>query len=69
MYQFSDFEDPTGAMSDQGEGFMMLGANLSYDINKFVAAEVGYNYDLLSSDIPLRSYHRNRIYWGLRGSF
>lgn len=69
MYQFSDFEDPTGALSDQSEGFMMLGANLSYDINKFVAAEVGYNYDLLSSDIAYRSYHRNRVYWGLRGSF
>ncbi len=69
MYQFSDFEDPTGVMNDQSEGFMMLGGNLSYDINKFIAAEVGYNYDLLSSDVPLRSYHRNRVYWGLRGTF
>ena len=69
MYQFSDFEDPTSVMNDQSEGFMMLGANLSYDINKFIAAEVGYNYDLLSSDVQFRSYHRNRVYWGLRGTF
>lgn len=69
MHQFSSFEDPSGVLDSQNEGFTMLGANLTYEINKFVSAELGYNYDLLASDVPLRSYHRNRVYWGLRGSF
>lgn len=69
MHQFSSLKDPTGAMDNIDEGFTMIGANLTYEINKFVSAEVGYNYDLLSSDVPLRSYHRNRVYCGLRGTF
>jgi hypothetical protein len=68
-HQFSTFKDPTGALDDQNEGFTMLGANLTYEFNKFLAAEVGYNYDLLASDVPLRSYHRNRVYLGVRGTF
>ncbi|MCX7871923.1 MAG: hypothetical protein N2487_01405, partial [Verrucomicrobiae bacterium] len=42
-HQFSAFKDPTGALNNQNEGFTMLGANLTYEFNKFVAAEVGYN--------------------------
>ncbi len=69
MSQFSTFEDPVGALDNQSENFTIIGANLSYEFNKFVSAEVGYNYDLLSSDVPLRSYHRNRVYFGVRGTF
>jgi hypothetical protein len=65
--QFSDFEG--GAADGDSELFLLTGVNLSYEINKYLAAEVGYNFDRLDSDILLRSYTRNRIYIGLRASY
>lgn len=65
--QFSSFEG--GAADSADELFLLTGVNLSYDINKFLAAEVGYNFDRLDSDILLRSYSRNRVYIGLRASY
>lgn len=70
MHQFSTFEDPVpGGLDDKSEGLTLLGFNVSYEFNKFISAEAGYNYDLLASDVLLRSYHRNRVYIGVRGSF
>ncbi len=46
-----------------------LGANLSYQVNTFVSAECGYNYDRLDSDFTVRSYTRNRVYFGLRATY
>jgi len=65
--QFSEFE--AGLADSESELFLLTGVNLSYEINKFLDAEVGYNYDRLDSDLPFRSYSRNRIYIGLRASY
>ncbi|MCI0535090.1 MAG: outer membrane beta-barrel protein [Verrucomicrobiales bacterium] len=65
--QFSRFQ--AGSVDDEAELFFLSGVNLSYEINKYLAAEVGYNYDRLDSDIALRSYTRNRVYIGLRASY
>ena len=43
--------------------------NLTYEINRFLAAEAGYNYDRLDSDLSFRSFTRNRVYVGLRASY
>ena len=45
-----------------------LGVNLSYQVNSFVSADAGYNYDRLDSEIG-RSYTRNRLYFGLRATY
>ena len=66
-YQNSSFEG--GVNDGDTENFWTAGLNLSYDINKFLAAEVGYNYDRLDSDLSDRSYTRNRVYIGLRASY
>jgi hypothetical protein len=65
--QFANFE--SGLADDDSELFFMAGVNFSYEINKFLSAEAGYNFDRLDSDIILRSYTRNRIYVGLRASY
>jgi hypothetical protein len=65
--QFSAFEG--GTVHDDRELYLLTGVNLSYDINKFLAAEIGYNYDRLDSDLQMRSYSRNRVYIGLRASY
>jgi len=46
-----------------------VGVNFAYQVNAFVTAEAGYNYDRLDSEVTGRSFTRNRIYFGLRASY
>jgi len=65
--QIAEFND--GSVDGEQDQFLVFGAHLDYEINKFLAAEAGYNYDRLNSDLPDRSFTRNRVYLGLRGSY
>ena len=58
-----------GGVDDQAEQFYMAGLNIAYQINKFLAAETGYNFDRLDSDVLDRSFSRNRVYLGVRASY
>ena len=66
-YQHSTFAG--GNFDGQNDDFLMLGLNLTYAINPHWSAEVGYDYDLLSSDVPRRDYNRNRVYLGITASY
>ncbi|HYE31025.1 MAG TPA: outer membrane beta-barrel protein [Methylomirabilota bacterium] len=52
---------------------LFAGAQISYDINEFLAAEAGYFFDKLDSDIVAagvaREYTRNRVFVGLRANY
>ncbi|MGV3773987.1 MAG: outer membrane beta-barrel protein [Verrucomicrobiales bacterium] len=70
QYQHATFEG--GYAGDMADDFFLVGLNLSYEINKFLAAEAGYNYDMLESDldaVTARSYDRNRVYVGIRATY
>ena len=67
QYQSSDFKG--GLTSNATEQFVLLGLNLTYQFNRFLAGELGYNYDNLASDLSQRSYDRNRVYLGLTASY
>jgi len=54
---------------DITDDYYSLGLNVSYQINQFIAAETGYNFDRLDSDVPNRSFTRNRVYVGVRASY
>jgi hypothetical protein len=76
QYQFNTFESgqPSAIGSsvtfkDKSENFWLIGLNLTYEINRFLAAEAGYNYDRLDSDVGIRSFTRNRVYVGLRATY
>jgi len=45
------------------------GVTLAYQFTRNVAAEAGYTFDRLDSDIPFRSFTRNRIFIGTRLSY
>jgi len=51
------------------EYFFLGGVNFSYTINPHLLAELGYNFDYLTSDQPNREYTRNRVYIGLRATY
>jgi len=76
QYQYNTFNEgtftyigSTTTFKDKTENFWLVGLNLTYEINRFLAAEAGYNYDRLDSDIGYRSFTRNRVYVGLRATY
>ncbi len=62
----SSFE--SGLVDGKSELFFLSGVGLGYQFNQYLAAEAGYNFDRLDSDIG-RSYDRNRVYIGVRASY
>lgn len=58
-----------GPFNNGKDNYFVVGLNLTYTINQYLAAETGYNFDRLDSDIQDRSYTRNRVYVGLRASY
>lgn len=69
QFQYNTFEHGNAVYQDKVENFFLAGVNLTYEINRFLAAEAGYNYDRLDSDLGFRSFTRNRVYVGLRASY
>lgn len=67
QYQSSRFNG--GSVNNQTDTFYLLGLNLAYQFNRYFSAEVGYNYDLLDSDLGGRGYNRNRVYVGVTGTY
>jgi hypothetical protein len=51
------------------EHFFIAGVKLSYDITDYLAADIGYNYDRLDSDIAGRGFTRNRVFVGVRATY
>jgi hypothetical protein len=58
-----------GTAEDDNEIVIMTGLLLTYQINPYLAAETGYNFDMVDSDLGGRDYKRNRIFLGLKASY
>jgi hypothetical protein len=70
QYQYNTFsQSQLSVYKNEAENFWLIGINLTYEINRFLAVEAGYNYDRLDSDVAFRSFTRNRVYVGLRASY
>lgn len=67
QYQHSVYGQ--GAVEDEVDNFFIAGVNLQYQITQNLAAEAGYNYDRLDSDLGFRSFTRNRLYLGVRAAY
>lgn len=74
QYQHSTYE--SGFNDDTADDYFLAGVNLTYEFNRFIAAELGYNFDRLDSDLSAinngtwnRSFTRNRVYIGIRGTY
>ena len=63
--QYSTFKG--GQYDSQSQTWYTLGANLSYSFNPHVSAEIGYNFDDLTSSV--QKYQRNRVYVGVTGTY
>jgi hypothetical protein len=64
-----------GRLDDESETLYLVGINFDYRINYHWSVEVGYNYDMLESDVKgalnldARSFDRNRVYVGVRATY
>lgn len=69
QYQHSTFE--FGRNDGDTEDLWLFGANLTYTFNRHWSAEVGYNFDLLDSNLTTgdRDYDRNRVYIGVTARY
>lgn len=73
QYQTACFNN--GMADGKSEDLFLVGVNFNYRFNRHFSAEVGYNYDLLESDIKdglgrdARSYDRNRYYIGVKATY
>lgn len=67
QYQNASFN--AGGADDKTENYLLAGLNLTYEINKFLSADAGYNLDRLDSDLADRSFTRNRVYLGIRATY
>jgi uncharacterized protein (PEP-CTERM system associated) len=67
QYQHSAFHG--GSLNSLADDIYLVGLNLTYQFNRFLSSEVGYNYDKLHSDVAGRAYDRNRVYIGVTGSY
>jgi hypothetical protein len=67
QYQHSTYGESTpGGAVDVGDDLFYGGVTVAYQFNTHVAAEIGYSYDRLDSDLGLRSFTRNRVFIGTR---
>jgi hypothetical protein len=66
-WQLSEYNN--GLYDNKKENFFDVGVNLTYRFNQYLSGEVGYDYYLLNSDLPLRDYDRNRVYIGLIAAY
>jgi len=58
-----------GTFDGDSEQYYLVGLNFKYQFTPHLAGDAGYNFDRLDSDVPNRSYSRNRVYIGVSASY
>ena len=58
-----------GTVSGESEQYYLLGLNLNYQFTQHLSGEFGYNYDNLASQVPGRTFDRNRVYIGVTAGY
>ena len=69
LFTFQDSTFNGGSFDGEAERYYLVGLNLKYHFTPNFSAEVGYNYDLVDSDVPVRGYDRNRVYIGVTAAY
>jgi Putative beta-barrel porin 2 len=67
--QYSDAVYSGGAFNDQADRFLLVGLTFNYKFTDNFAAQLGYDFDKLDSDIVGRSFDRNRVFLGITASY
>ena len=65
-YQYSTYVG--GQFNSQSDKYFLVGLNLRYQFAHYLSAELGYDYDNISSSTG-HSYDRNKFYAGITGTY
>jgi hypothetical protein len=68
-WQGGSFSGGGPAYNGKWENYFTADVNLSYAINQYLSAEIGYAFDRLDSDFSYRSFTRNRGYAGIDAKY
>jgi Putative beta-barrel porin 2 len=68
LAQFQNSTYNGGFANNESEQYYLVGLDLEYKFNAYFSGHVGYNYDLLESDLG-RKFDRNRVYIGVTASY
>ncbi|HKI70291.1 MAG TPA: outer membrane beta-barrel protein, partial [Verrucomicrobiae bacterium] len=68
-YQNTIYNGDNSPYNNQADNYYSVGVDLEYRLNPNFSAHTGYNFDRLGSDIPYRSFSRNRVYVGVTASY
>jgi hypothetical protein len=58
-----------GTVDGQSQNWYGVGINLAYIFNPHLSADIGYNYDDVTSVSVQPGYNRNRVYVGVTGTY
>jgi hypothetical protein len=64
QFQISEYGGANGT-----DNIFTTGLNLEWRFHPVVSLEGGYNYDRQDADLAGRSYYRNRLYLGFKGTW
>jgi hypothetical protein len=67
--QYSDAVYSGGKWNDFADRFLLVGITFDYKFTENFAAQLGYDFDKLDSDITGRSFDRNRVFLGITASY
>lgn len=69
QWQLSEYNG--GSVDGMDDNLYLFGANLRYEFNRFLSADLGYAFDYLDSSVPSRGggYTRNRVFLGLSAKY
>jgi Putative beta-barrel porin 2 len=68
-FQDTTYYGGSGSYNGQSTLYYLLGLNLEYRFTHNFSAQAGYNYDNVYSDVPGRTYDRNRVYIGVTANY
>jgi hypothetical protein len=58
-----------GTLDNQSQNYFLVYLGLNYQFNRYLAAELGYDYDNVWGDLSWQNYNRNRVYFGVTASY
>jgi hypothetical protein len=68
-FQWQRFNGGGAGADDESDRYFLLGLDAEYRFSPHWSGHVGYNLDVLDSDIETRNYTRNRVYIGVTADY
>ncbi len=69
QWSMMDYRSTGVGYGGQTDNYYSADVSLIYTLNQYLAFDAGYLFDRLDSDVPNRTFDRNRAYLGIRATY